>query len=54
MEGTIDLLLENKDLFDYKKLGEVEEVWFKSSFDKRQIQGWIIKPLILMILKNIL
>ena len=34
----------NKDLFDYKKLGEVEEVWFESSFDKRQIQGWIIKP----------
>ena len=47
MEGTIDLLFLNKDLFDYKKLGEVEEVWFESSFDKRQIQGWIIKPPVL-------
>lgn len=34
----------NKDLFDHKKLGDVEEVWFKSSFDERQIQGWLVKP----------
>ena len=34
----------NKDLFDHKKLGNVEEVWFKSSFDDRQIQGWLVKP----------
>lgn len=34
----------NKDLFKYKKLGEVEEIWFKSSYDDRQIQGWIVKP----------
>lgn len=34
----------NADLFDYKKLGEVEEVWFKSSYDNRDIQGWIVKP----------
>ena len=34
----------NTDLFDYKKLGNVEEVWFKSSFDNRDIQGWLVKP----------
>ena len=34
----------NKDLFDHKQLGDVEEVWFKSSFDERLIQGWLVKP----------
>ena len=34
----------NKDLFDHKELGNVEAVWFKSSFDERQIQGWLVKP----------
>ncbi len=34
----------NNDLLANKKLGEVEEIWYDSSFDKRKIQGWIIKP----------
>jgi acylaminoacyl-peptidase len=34
----------NDDLLANKKLGEVEEIWYESSFDKRKIQGWIIKP----------
>jgi len=34
----------NYDLFSYKKLGEVEEFWFESSFDSRKIQAWICKP----------
>ncbi len=34
----------NADLLDYRKLGEVEEVWYKSSHDGLDIQGWIIKP----------
>ena len=34
----------NKDLFDHKQLGDVEEVWFTSSFDDRLIQGWLVKP----------
>jgi dipeptidyl aminopeptidase/acylaminoacyl peptidase len=34
----------NKDILPYRQLGEVEEVWYKSSFDKRDIQGWIVKP----------
>lgn len=34
----------NEDLFSHKKLGAVEEIWYKSSFDGQQIQGWICKP----------
>lgn len=34
----------NEDLFAGKKLGQVEEIWYESSFDKRKIHGWIIKP----------
>lgn len=34
----------NDDLFSHKKLGEVEEIWYESSFDQRKIQGWICKP----------
>ena len=34
----------NEDLLAHKKLGEVEEIWYESSKDKRKIQGWIIKP----------
>ena len=34
----------NDDLFTYKKLGAVEEIWYESSFDGQKIQGWIVKP----------
>ncbi len=34
----------NADLFDFKQLGEVEEIWYESSHDQRKIQGWIVKP----------
>jgi dipeptidyl aminopeptidase/acylaminoacyl peptidase len=34
----------NDDLFKYKKLGKVEEIWYKSSVGGEMIQGWIIKP----------
>lgn len=34
----------NKALFDYRDLGKVEEVWYKSSFDGRDIQGWVVYP----------
>ena len=34
----------NKDLFEYKKLGKVEEVWYNSSYDGRKIQGWLVTP----------
>ncbi|WP_268124987.1 alpha/beta hydrolase family protein [Roseivirga pacifica] len=34
----------NKDFLDYRNLGKVEEVWYRSSFDNREVQGWIITP----------
>lgn len=34
----------NDALLDYRTLGEVEEIWYTSSVDGRDIQGWIVKP----------
>lgn len=34
----------NQDVLGQRTLGEVEEVRYKSSFDGRMIQGWIVKP----------
>ncbi len=34
----------NADLFANKELGEIEEIWYKSSHDGLDIQGWIMKP----------
>ncbi|MYF60885.1 MAG: S9 family peptidase, partial [Gammaproteobacteria bacterium] len=34
----------NDDLLANRTLGEVEEIWWESSFDGRPIQGWIVKP----------
>lgn len=34
----------NEDVLGYRKLGKVEEVWYKSSVDQRDIQGWMVYP----------
>ena len=34
----------NRDLLNYRTLGKVEEIWYKSSVDQRDIQGWIVYP----------
>ncbi|TVZ55043.1 dipeptidyl aminopeptidase/acylaminoacyl peptidase [Lutibacter sp. Hel_I_33_5] len=34
----------NEDVLSYRELGVTEEVWYKSTFDGRNIQGWIVKP----------
>ena len=34
----------NQDLLGQRTLGEVEEIWWDSSFDGRPVQGWIVKP----------
>ncbi len=34
----------NNPLFKYRNLGKVEEVWYKSSVDQRDIQGWVVYP----------
>jgi acylaminoacyl-peptidase len=48
--GTVDgppvkvITAVNEDLLAHKTLGEVEEIRYESSVDKRPIQGWIVKP----------
>jgi len=34
----------NEDLLSRRTLGQVEEIWYKSTVDGRDIQGWIVKP----------
>jgi len=34
----------NGALLNYRELGKVEEVWYKSSVDARDIQGWVVYP----------
>ena len=34
----------NDDLLDYRALGEVTEVTYRSSFDDQEIQGWYVTP----------
>jgi len=34
----------NHDLLSNRNLGSIEEIWYKSSVDGRNIQGWIAKP----------
>ncbi|HNP62476.1 MAG TPA: S9 family peptidase [Woeseiaceae bacterium] len=34
----------NAPLLDRRNLGEVEELWYKSSVDGRDIQAWVVKP----------
>jgi len=34
----------NDDLFSFRELGQIEELRWKSSFDQREIQGWLVKP----------
>ena len=34
----------NEDLLNHRKLGAVNEITYKSSFDEQEIQGWYITP----------
>ena len=34
----------NEDLLGHRQLGKVEEIWYKSSVDQRDIQGWLVFP----------
>tara|TARA_R110002073_G_scaffold4213_1_gene27946 strand:+ start:83517 stop:85550 length:2034 start_codon:yes stop_codon:yes gene_type:complete len=43
-KSTKRLTALNDDLFAFRNLGNVEELWWESSFDQRKIQGWIVTP----------
>ena len=34
----------NDDILPYRNLAKVEEIWYKSTVDQRDIQGWIMTP----------
>lgn len=34
----------NADLFAFRNIGKVEELWWKSSYDQQNIQGWLVTP----------
>ncbi len=34
----------NEDVLNFRELGKVEEIWYKSSVDGIAVQGWIVKP----------
>ncbi|GGD86534.1 acyl-peptide hydrolase [Planktosalinus lacus] len=34
----------NDNFLINKTIGDVEEIWFKSSYDNKEVQGWIIYP----------
>lgn len=45
LDGTMKRLTHlNDDLLKHRTLGDVEELWLKSSFDELAIQSWIVKP----------
>lgn len=34
----------SQSLLEYRKLGKLEAVWYKSSVDGRNVQGWVVYP----------
>ena len=42
--GTKVITALNADLLDWRELGQVEELWYKSSVDGREVQGWVVTP----------
>ena len=44
MERQKYLTAMNEGLLEHRKLGEVNEIIYKSSFDDQEIQGWYITP----------
>ena len=41
---TLQLTDLNKDILDYITLGKVEDIWYKSDYDGRDVQGWYVLP----------
>lgn len=42
--GPRRLTFVNEDVLGHKQLGQLEEMWYESSFDHKKIQGWLLKP----------
>ena len=44
VQGSAKITDLNKGLLEYRTLGKVEEIWYKSSVDQRDIQAWVVYP----------
>ncbi|MCG8372166.1 MAG: S9 family peptidase [Balneolales bacterium] len=45
MNGEVQKITSlNEDLFAHRTLGEVEDIWYTSSVDGRELHGWVIYP----------
>ncbi|UNY99439.1 S9 family peptidase [Zhouia spongiae] len=46
IDGSSDKVITalNSDILPYRNLGKVEEVWYSSSVDNRNLQGWVVYP----------
>lgn len=44
LKSTQRLTAVNDDLFSFRNLGNVSEIWWESSYDQRKIQGWVVTP----------
>ncbi|MGE0589386.1 MAG: TolB family protein, partial [Cyclobacteriaceae bacterium] len=43
--GKVNLITNlNNVLLDYRQLGKVVEIWYKSTVDNLDVQGWFVKP----------
>ena len=42
--STRQLTRLNEDILGQRELGVVEEIWAESSFDGRQVHGWVVTP----------
>lgn len=43
-DKTSQLTQLNEDLLGFRELGKTEEIWYKSSVDGRDLQGWLVYP----------
>jgi len=43
-QTTKRLTAVNDDVFSYRNLSKVKEIWWKSSYDQQEIQGWLVTP----------
>lgn len=43
-KGEQRLTFLNDDLFSFRNVGAVEEIWWNSSHDDRKVQGWVVTP----------
>lgn len=44
VEETHQITQLNEDVLGHKEIPDAESIWWKSSYDERNVQGWVVKP----------